>query len=200
MNDPSQSRYTNTVLMPYLKRSWRLLQLRLHLNDASALRESSAAIVVTATQPLIQPVDLIEPIQLLERLNGSQDSYQLMDRTEFETDLQPTDRLRYWTWREDTIIVPTATTERQVKIRYLKSATAIGDVNSFVALIDADLYLAPMTASFAARYVGENFTRGHELKAEAESHLDEIIRRNVKKRQSMPSRRRSFSRWVRRYY
>lgn len=198
LNDPTQSRFTNTALFPYVKRAYRELQLLLHLNDFDTLREASAAIVVgIGSTSLTLPADLVEPNFLEERLNGSSDSYSPMFRADNLPNRQPVNSLIDWEWREEAINFVGALTARQVKINYLKSGDTIVSANSLVNIIDADLYLAPKTAGLAAKYIGENYERGRELESEAEANIDKVIRRNVKKKQSMPVRRLSFSSWLR---
>jgi hypothetical protein len=200
LNDASQSRFTNTALLPYLKRAYRELQLELHLNDFDTLREvTSSPIVVTAgVTTLTLPVDLIEPTFMTERLNGSSELYQEMRRVNNLPSRLASSSLLEWEWREEAINFVDATTSRQVKLRYLKSGDAITSANSLISIIDSDLYLAPMTAALAAKYIGENYDRGKELAEEAEANVDKIVRRNVKKKQGMPVRRRAFSRYLRR--
>lgn len=200
LNDATKSRFTYAVLLPYVKRAHKQLQLELHLNDVSALLEVSAldTVLAGATVMTTQPTDLIEPSGMWERLLGSTDTLNPMTRKEFEPEEIAGASLTYWTWREQVITFIGATTDRQVKLRYLKSATAITNEASSVSVLDADLYLAPYTAGLAAKYIGENYERGQQLMNEAEINLNKVIRRNVKKRQGLTGRRKSFTTNLRR--
>ncbi len=132
-----------------------------------------------------------------ERLLGSTDNYQEMNRADNLESRQQSDSLRNWEWREEAINFVGATTSRQIRLRYLKSGSTITSANSTISIIDAELYMTPRTAGLAAKYIGENYERGKELTEEADASVDQIIRRNVKKKQGMPVRRRSFSSYLR---
>src|SRR3990167_4335126 len=85
LNDASQSRFTNTSLLPYVKRAYRELQLQLHLNDFDTLREVSSNFTISAGATVItgQPADLIEPIGLQERAASSSELFIPMYRVQF---------------------------------------------------------------------------------------------------------------------
>jgi hypothetical protein len=200
LNDPSKSRFTYAVMTPMLKRAWKELQLELHLNDVPVLFELTTSITVAIGNTSFGgdlPSDIVEPIQLEERNDGSSDDYAPMERREYITVGPKSDSLLIWAWREEVIEFLGANTARDVRMRYLKSMTPVTDENTALPILDSDLYLAPKVASYVAKYIGENFERGRELDAEARSNVDKIIRRNIKKRQRMTARRRSFSRWLR---
>lgn len=204
LNDVGKQIWTDAVLLPYLKEAHKDLLLVLFLNGIPVIREKSAAINVAANAlTLTLPGDLLEPIWLKERAQGSSDDWIPMTEVEFEPDRNKDIALRYWAWREEAINFVGATTNREVLLRYWKSITIVTDASSNLGFLLSDYFLGPQAAGYAAGSVG-NDTLAKELLwvqgqsvGIAGSKLDMIIRSNVKGQQNLPARRIPYRRFAR---
>jgi hypothetical protein len=204
LNDVNSQIWTDTVLLPYLKEAHRDMLLVLWLNGLPVIKEKSSTINVTAlATTLTLPSDLIEPIWLKERSQGSSDQWIEMTETEFEPDRNKETTLNYWTWREEVIAFVGATTNREVLLRYWKSLAAVTTASSALGFILAEAFLGPQTAGYAAGSVGNLTLAGELLFVQSQqvgvagSKLDMIVRANVKGQQNLPARRIPYRRFSR---
>lgn len=207
LNDTGKQIWTDAVLLPYLKEAHKDLLLVLWLNGLPVVREKSAVINVTAITglTLTLPSDLLEPIWLKERAQGSSVniSWIPMSETDFEPDIQQDTTLRYWAWREEQIKLVGATTAREVLLQYWKSIADIVDATSPLGFILSEVFLGPQCAGYAAGSVG-NITLAGELLfingqtvGVAGSKLDMIVRASIKGQQNLPARRIPYRRFAR---
>jgi hypothetical protein len=196
LNDPSGIIYSDTVLLPLLKKAHRELQQKLARSGQQQLKELSALIVVLAGTVRLGdaaglPTDLVYPIALKEKAQGaSVDQYLDMDQSDWEETAVPGPELRMWAWREDEIKFPGASTNRDVLIKYRKGLTLITSVNTPIGILDSETYLASRTAALAAAVIGENYDRAGALNGDADNAFDVLIGTNTMNRQTMPVRRR----------
>lgn len=206
LNDTSSQIWTDAVLLPYLVEAHRDLLLVLWLNGLPVLREKSAVIDIAALATTVTlPSDLIEPIWIKERADGStsNNDWVPMTETEFEPDIEKVETLRYWCWREQAINLVGATTAREVLLRYWKSLAEPTGASSALGFIFAEHFLGPQTAGYAAGSVGNTslaaellFVNGQNAGI-AGSKLDMIIRANIKGQQNLPARRIPYRRFAR---
>jgi hypothetical protein len=224
LNDSDQNIYTNLALIPYAQDAGDELQSMLELNGALVLEEISTIIpfpislnanqenlvslgnggdgsAAGAPFDSLIPDDMLEPQRLEERLTGTTDQFIPMIRRAWEPDVQPTDSLRYWSYREEDIFFVGCTTARDIKVYYLKKLINITGVGSVIAVNNSQQFMINRTAAMAARYLGENPTRADELDKEATLNLDWVIRIGLKSKQGARTRRRPFvivgrRRWV----
>lgn len=204
LNDANQQIWTDAVLLPYLKEAHKDLLLVLWLNGIPVIKEKSAAINVTAVSGLVVtlPTDLIEPISLKERLQTSTsvNDYVPMVEKDFEPDITQTETLRYWAWREETIALVGATTNRTVLLRYYKSIATITGASDSLGFIFAEAFCGPQTAAYAAGSVGNTSLASELLWVNsgnlgvAGGKLDMILRANIKGMQNLPARRLPYRR------
>lgn len=199
LNDPNKSRFTDAIMLPYVKRAHRELQLRYHNNGISLLNEVSSTVTVGAgdlTLGVNQPSDMVEPRHLEERAAG-ETTYVDMEQRPWEPDEEQTSHLRYWVWREELIQLVGATDARQVRVYYLKSLSAISATNSPLGILNGLGYIAARAAALAAKFNGQNSALGQVIDIEAGSFLSELIRRGTRTNQGYGARRHSFRRKLR---
>ena len=204
LNDVGAQMWTDTVLLPYLKEAFRDLLSILWLNGLPVIKEKSSTIPVPANSVTVGlPVDLIEPIYLKERPQGSNEDWIPMTECEFEPDRRREQSLIFWCWREQAIQLLGATTNREVLLRYWKTLTEPVDANSSLGFMFAENFIGPQTAAYAAGSVG-NLTLAGELLyvpgqnvGVAGGKLDTILRANVRGQQSLPARRIPYRRFNR---
>ena len=198
--------YTDTVLLPILRKAYRELQQELVDNGISTAKEATAAltvpantiIIATGTTPPI-PTDLLYPIMLHERFQGEADvNYVKMEEKAWPPDVTQTERLQFWTWAESEIKTPGATGITILRIRYWKDLAAIATAATDIPILDSTTFLAARTATIAAFTIGGAPSKSQSLQADAEGALVRLISTAVKNRQAMPVRRQPF-RSFRRY-
>jgi hypothetical protein len=194
LNDPSKTRFTDVIMLPYIKRAHRELQIRYHNNGISLLNEVSSTVTIGAgdlTMGVNQPSDMVEPRHLEERASG-ETTYIDMTQKIWEPDDEQTSHLRYWVWREELIQFLGATEARQVRVYYLKSLSAISATSSPLGILNGLGFIAARAAALAARFNGQNSGLGESIDNEAAFFLQELIRRGTKTNQGTRTRRKSF--------
>lgn len=195
LNDPSGHIYPDEKLLPLMQKAYRELQTKMMLNGLSVLKEASGAVLVNAGTVALGdgsglPSDLVYPIELGERAQGSLLQYEDMDEFDWEPDQTQSNRLNYWAWREEELKFLGATVNREIRIRYMKGLTRISAVTTPIAVIQSVTYLAVRTAAIAAFVIGANPSRGEALNGDAGGALDDLIRLLVKRQQGIGVRRR----------
>ena len=193
LNDTPQSLFSNTVLLPYLKRSFADLQLAMNKKNIPTLKEISVPITVAPLGiTLILPSDFILPVKLEERASGSSDFYTPMENKDYEANILQTDRLRYWTYREDQIKFPGATVSRQVLLYYMKGLTIPTNLNSPIGVVNVENYLSAQTAAYAAKFVMQSDSRAETLFSIAQNSLEDFMTVQLRSQQFQPSRQQRY--------
>ena len=199
LNDPSKTRFTDAIMLPYVQRAHRELQLRYHNNGISLLNEISTTITVDAGDLTLGsdlPSDLIEPKHMEEKASG-ETTYVDMEQKHWEPDEEQTSHLRYWVWREEIIQLVGATQDRVVRLYYLKSLTPVSSTSSTLGVLNGLGFIAARAAALAAKFNGQNATLGQSIDMEAAVFLQELLRRGTQTNQGFGTRRRSFRRKLR---
>lgn len=210
MNDTAKAVYTYVVQIPYLNMALDELQEEFELNNVPVTNQtSSPAIVVdagvteiipTVVPPVVgevyYPTDLIEIQAVWERLNGSSDPYIPVTRREFLLhvfDGIVLPDLIYYSWQDQKIKFNPASTDRDVKLDYIKDLfVEVTDEDDPIGIINSQSYLAFKTAQFCSYFIGENPTRANELKGLAAVALERNLGISSKGRQAITTRRRPF--------
>jgi len=200
LNDTAAKLYTDTILLPVLRKAYRELQQELVDNGVATAKEATAALTVPANTTVINststpalPTDLLYPIMLHERFEGQEDvDYVEMDERPWPPDLTQNSRLQYWTWAEGEIKTPGATGITILRIRYWKDLAAIVDGTTNIPILDSVTFLAARTAAIAAFSIGGAPTKSQALQGDAEVALNRLVSTAVKNRQAMPVRRQPF--------
>lgn len=211
LNDSAKSIFTNAIQLPYLNIACNELQEWCELNNIPVSNETSVTIEVPANTTKIvsqdnpdgtlpkYPADLIEIQQAWTRQTGSSQEFTPLTKFEYiphwwETDPQ-TSSLQCWAWinQEISFGYNGASGDNDVKLDYVKTLfpQTITE-NTVIGIINSLSFLQYRTASLIAQYIGENVTRGAELKEEANQALDRMLGIGIKGRQSIPVRRRPF--------
>jgi hypothetical protein len=200
LNDQGAIFFTDAKLLPHLKDAHRELQVILWREGLPIINEVSNAITVAAgatTFGANLPTDIIEVLTIKERDVGSNDRYQ--DTTELEfipEGMEQTDWMRYWAWQEEIVVMPGATKDRQMLIRYRKGLTIPTQGSDPIGFAFGELYLGPRTAALMAGALGNKSTKT-ELTSEAEMFIEMVVAANVRAQQTLPARRLPY-RWNRR--
>ena len=201
LNDVNATSFTDSVLLPALKFAYEDLKLECEDNNIPFTNITSSAITVSAgvlniggnDGPAL-PLDLVEVVELYERIAGTTNDFMRMRRRNFlpKTEFQTT-YLQIYTWQEQEIKFIGSTSDIEVKIDYVSSNLGdIVDKNTEIRLYNCISFLSFRTAALAANYIGENKTRSDELNSEAVRCIETMENIGIKNQQSEPVRRRPF--------
>lgn len=194
LNDADQALWTDSVLLPYLSQAVLELSQLYRLNEIpTELRVGVTILVAIGDTSLSQlPVDMIEPISLKERTQGSTDYWS--DNIDEVDDVDPTiltsQSIVQWAYRNEQIYINPPTTAREVRLLYMGDLTAISSTGSTIDDDNTKPYLAARTAQLAIKNGGNNPTKAEELNTDVEMNLDILISASVKNNQNSGSARR----------
>jgi hypothetical protein len=199
LNDPTGAIYPDAAMYPVMNVAYRDLQNKLTALGVLTTKEVSAAVVVLAGVSFLGegaglPTDLLSPIKLKERRQGStsvEDYIDMVEQTD-EPQWKPIDMLLTWTWREDQIHFPPggSTVNKEVLITYNKLMGSITGAASPIQIANVDVWLAHKTAVIACKTIGGNPTRAKLIGEELEEIWSDLRAIVVKRMQNRPVRRR----------
>lgn len=208
VNDSAGAVFTDALLMPFLNSAYRGLQRELAENGVSVLAEqqdlSLAADPTTGVTPTEisdvsspqLPTDCLMPHMLWERATANTtDVFVPMEK--FTSgggmlNLQPSNYLRLWEWREDKVNLIGATQAITVRIRYEKVLPVLTLGTDPVQIRSATDPLAFATAALAARSRGAR-ALAQDLLGTAQMATEKLIERYVRPEQLKGRRRVPYS-------
>jgi len=193
LNDSQGNLFTDTVLLPYANSAYRKLQRALGNAGGGGFIQDDALLVVTAvTQPDTSlqvsitdatappnqlPTDLLVPVKIWERPNGSTDDF-----------LEMVDLTRHGGLPSRIL---GATQDTQIRLRYLKAYPDFTDATSPVLVRNAQEAIAYATAALAG------WARGSPLAEKwddaAADAIEDLVSAAVRREQQSARRRRPFS-------
>ncbi|HXL23025.1 MAG TPA: hypothetical protein VOA78_11205 [Candidatus Dormibacteraeota bacterium] len=210
LNDAQGNLFTDAVLLPYANSAYRKVQRAIGNAGGGGFIQDDALLVLTAvtavdtslqvsltdaTAPPNQlPTDLLVPLKMWERPNGSsQDFLEMVDLSQhggLPSRAQDT-TLSVWEWRADGLYFLGATQDTQIRLRYLKAYPDLTDATSPVLVRNAQEALAYATAALAA------WSRGSPLAEKwdeaASDAIEDLVSAAVRREQQSQRRRRPFS-------
>ncbi|HET9402519.1 MAG TPA: hypothetical protein VFO34_16360 [Candidatus Acidoferrales bacterium] len=210
LNDAAGNLFTDSVLLPYVNSAYRKAQRALaaagqetFLVDDVLLVVPAVAEVDSSQQVMINdntappnqlPTDLLAPVSLWERPNGSADDFMPMVDVSARgglPSLQQESTLRFWEWRQDGIWFIGATQDTQIRLRYQKAYPDFTDGTSVVLVRNSQEAMAYAGAAMAALARGSPFAERFDgIAADA---LEDLITATVRRDQEGGRRRRPFS-------
>jgi hypothetical protein len=207
LNDAQGNLFTDAVLLPYVNSAYRKVQRAMGNAGAGGFLTDDALLVVPAvtavdtslqvsiTDATAPPnTDLLLPLKLWERVNGSSDDFvEMVDLTRHGgLPSRPQSlTLSVWEWRSDGIYFLGATQDTQIRLRYLKAYPDLTDATSPVLVRNSQEALAFAGAALAG------WARGSPLAEKwddaAADAIEDLIIQAVKREQQTGRRRRPFS-------
>lgn len=201
LNDKTLSIFTYEKQLPYLNIAFREVEELYQANNVPVTNneESDFTIPIGVTDiggesgiPL--PNTFVEPIDLFEREDGSNNDYVKMTHMEF---LPPRDTalefFMYWAYLGGVIKFPPSTSVMQLKLRFVgKQFSTIDNENSFIKINGLRTFLGYRTAALCAEFMGENESRAQSLNTMAQLAVDRMLSISTKGRQNIATRRRPF--------
>ena len=206
LNDTAKEVYTYVAQLPYLNMALAELQEEFELNGIPVTTKTTSPAIdidigTTELNPIQlappnYPEDLVEIEQIWERAQGSTDPYIPMTKRDFlphYLEDQQVDSLVFWSWNDQIIKFIGATTDREVKLDYVKALfTEDVNQNTVIGIINAQSFLQYRTAGLCAEFVGENPTRAASLNNFAVLAANRSMGISIKARQAVVHRRRPF--------
>jgi hypothetical protein len=209
LNDSQGNLFTDAVLLPYVNSAYRKMQRAIGDAGGGGFIQDDVLLVVTAvtqtdtslqvsitdaTAPPNLPTDLLVPVKLWERPNGStQDFLEMVDLSQhggLPSRVQDM-TLSVWEWRADGIYFLGATQDTQIRLRYLKAFPDLTDATSPVLVRNAQEAIAYAAAALAA------WSRGSPLAEKwdeaASDAIEDLVSAAVRREQQSARRRRPFS-------
>jgi hypothetical protein len=219
MNDTAKTVYTYAAQMPYLNMALNELEEHFQLNNIPVTNQTSVPITVLAgittippfdgvgvegepplggtVPPIVTyPQDLVEIQGIYERLAGTTNPFIPLVKREFlphPIDDLPTESLQYWIWENQVIKFIGATTDREVKLDYIRTIfPEVTNQAAVIGVINAKTFLFYRTAALCTQFIGENQSRATELNNFAVLALDRVTGIGTKAKQSITTRRKPF--------
>jgi len=210
LNDAQGNLFTDTLLLPYLNSAYRKVQRAIGNAGGGGFIQDDVLLVVSAVaqqDPSLQvsitdstappnqlPTDLLLPLKIWERANGSSDDFvEMVDLTR-HGGLPSCDQditLGVWEWRADGLWFVGATQDTQIRLRYFKAYPDFTDSTSPVLVRNAQEALAYATAALAG------WARGSPLAEKwddaASDAIEDLVQAAVKREQQSTRRRRPYS-------
>ena len=210
LNDAAGNLFTDAVLIPYVNSAYRKLQralaaagqetflvddVLLVVPAVTEVDPSAQVMINDATAPPNQlPTDLLVPLDLWERANGSSDDFVEMVDLSLRGGLPSMEQglaLQYWEWRQDGLCFCGATQDTQIRLRYQKSYPDLTDGTSVVLVRNAQEAIAYAGAAMAALARGSPFAERWD--GVADDALEDLITTSVRRDQRGARRRRPYS-------
>jgi hypothetical protein len=210
LNDSAGNLFTDAVLLPYVNSAYRKTQRALSaagqetfLTDdillvvpaIAAVDPSAQVFINDCTAPPNQlPTDLLVPLGVWERPNGSSDDFTLMTDVTARGGLPSIEQgetLGIWEWRQDGLWFVGATEDTQIRLRYQKTFPDFTDGTSTVLIRNAQEAIAYAAAAMAALSRGSPLAEDWD-KAAADA-LEDLIATTVRRDQRGARRRLPFS-------
>ncbi len=210
LNDVPGNVFSDAVLLPYLQMAYRRVAKALGNIKSSVFIKDNVLLVVAAVAaadasvqvaitdataaPNQLPTDLLVPLKVWERQNGSTDNFQEMTELTDTGGLpsQPQgQQLIYWEWRGDGLYFLGATVDTQIRIRYQAVPADVTGAASSVLLRNGQNSFALLTAALAAGARGS--PNAAALKEQGDEALDAMKDSVILQMQNVPRRRRPYS-------
>lgn len=195
LNDMSQTLYTYTVQIPYLRTASENLEKELATVGIQIQRAESSVITVTAgNTTLTPPSDFFLPIELKERNVGeNENQWTPMDEKVVLPLREPINYIEYWAFISNQVKVMECTVDKEIHMRYIRTLTAITAQSSLIDTPATKNYLSARTAELCARYIGMNESHANSIASrEVEPARDALIRDYVLNGQGNRGRRLPF--------
>jgi len=191
LNDSITQFWTDTRLREHLIKAYGDMVTELQAVGVPLTDEISAVINVPLSAVPVSvtyPTDLIVPIELLERTEGSTELFVPMRRWDFLPERTPDVRLLDWAWVDQEIQLIGASQDNDIKIHYTKDLGVLPIDDDPIPILGGQAYLEYRTAALAAVRL-QNFEFAEIYNLEAKDELRKVISINVKNLQAVPIRR-----------
>lgn len=203
--------WTDAVLLPYMNAGYRKVQRALeNVGQPGPIRDDVLLVVAAipgnpdpslevsitdSTAPPNQlPVDLLVPLKLWERPNGT--SQEFMEMTDMTNKGGLPSRfqeqtLNVWEWRSDGLFFLGATVDTQIRLKYRGFYADMVDGSSAILIRNSQDAIAFAAVGYAAHARGS--PKAAEWAPLADDAIEDLISRATRQNQRSGTRRRPFS-------
>ena len=199
LNDSQATLWSDLTLIPKLQKAHREMQVKLQLAGIPVIRANSVVLSVPRgttdlTTVTGYPQDLIEPRWMKERAMGEleQDFIDMQECADIPS-VQGATELVWWCWQGEKILLLGATSDREVRLRYIKGLPVPNASTDQIGYLFGENYLGPRTASLAAQAV-EDPQLYQTCFSDAAQNMLDLIRMGIKQLQNLPTNRRPYHR------
>ena len=196
LNDANQLVYNSGILLPYFNMALDELQEELGVHEIVEMHKESVIVIVNPNDVTIpqMPLDFMEAISLIERAQGSQDSWgQVFEVAAIDPSLKSTS-VQQWTERASSIQINPPSTGREIVLEYVASMDIAEGEDGPINIETSRRLLALLTARNAARDAGNSASKANTYESDIGRARDRLIRRLQKKSMEiMGTRRRPFT-------
>lgn len=201
--------FTDPILLPYVNSAYRSVQRGLAMAGSPLFRTDDVLLVVTAVPsadvsvqvvindatapPNNLPSDLLEPLKIWERQNGSTDDFVEMVNLTYTGGLparEQDSRLVEWEWRSDGIYFIGALVDTQIRLRYRRALPDLIDGTSNISIRNSQEAIAYPSAAMAGASRGSPLAA--TVKQDGDDALEKLIAAAVRQQQFSPRRRRPY--------
>lgn len=211
LNDAQANWATDTLLLPYVNSAYRTTQRKIANAGGAGFVTDGTELVVKAVPANLQdpgttvvlndavpppnqlPVNLLVPLKLWERPNGSNaDFSEMVDLTNhggLPSRLQGA-TLDVWEWKTDGIYFIGATQDTQIRLRYQAAFPDLTGPTDVILIRGAQEALAYIAAGLAGMARGAPLAQ--EMEQLATDYIEDVILENVRTNQVSATRRRAY--------
>ena len=205
--------FTDAVLIPFINSAYHQVQFEMANHGVETFTKDNVVLTVpavTGIDPSIQvvlndtqnqmttvsptpqiPTDLLVPVRIWERQTGSSEPFLPMfqQKDGLPSEMQQ-ERLRYWEWRTDGIILLGATQSNDIRLRYESVLPDVAQGSDTLQLRGAQDVIAFFAAALAAQSRGS--PQAPNLAAAGTEALRKILVRGTRRQQHSMHRRRPY--------
>jgi hypothetical protein len=192
LNDPNGTEATDEKLLSKLRTAYSLLECECESNGLQ-LSNSEVVAKISSGQDEYYPLppDLTIPRTVSERQYGTSDEFRTISYRNNLPQITPTPYLEFWTYRLERLLFVPATTDREIKLFYMRSFPKV-NTSDGVVVGKADTYLAAKTAALYLMFDRQSPSLAEPVNEIAEKKLEDFVSTQVKLMQAAPVRRKGY--------
>jgi hypothetical protein len=165
LNDDAAQVWSDAALIPKLQEAHRELQIKLWEVNSPVVRKQSVEFLISAgaTTLTTPPADMLTPFKLVEYASIGETLVNAVDMTEqnfLPTGTPISNKLVWWSWKEELITFLGATVDRKVVVYYRKSIPVPASAGDPIGILFGELYLGARAGAIAHGSVGNKDAYG----------------------------------------
>lgn len=190
--------FTDDVLIPFVVRAFDELNSKLARIGHQIVESTMVSVRMPAGENYIltPAADMLEPLTAWERAwgSGSEDDWRMMTRERNRSWRSAQEELGGWDWHQNRFATYSSTTDRDIRISYLRFLPALTSVAIQPAVLNSKSFLSARTAALAAGHIGGNPEKAAYIQLDANDSYDDLVGIWINAEQATPVRRRPFRR------
>ena len=194
LSDPSKSFFTDEKLLVYLKMALGEFQSDL-INNGSPFLKERGEFTLAGGVTTLNITGVVEVIEISQK-EGERDYRKLTQVNYVDLNDDHDDNHTQWAWREGVVVVKMHPGELVLSVDFFKELFDLATLgpNTVLDFVNIRMYASTKTAALAAMYLARDTAYADRLEIQAEELKHKLINREVRARQSVPSRRQGLFR------